>query len=136
MKPFYTLIIGIFLFSLNTSAQITFWTEDFGFFCGTGTQANNYIGFSGQWTVTNTGTNGTSANIWFVSAEENGNLAGECGSACGDDRSLHLGASIGDFGAAYYETGFGGLCDLFGCGDTDKRANSPTIKVSVKIIEL
>ena len=128
MKPIYTLIIGLFLFNLNSKAQITFWTEDFGFFCGTGTEANNYFGFSGPWTVTNTGTNGSSANVWYVSAEENGNLAGECGTACGDDRSLHMGSTfVGDAGALYYESGFPGICDLFGCGDTDKRANSPII---------
>lgn len=128
------LLSALFL-ALNAGAQnVTFWTENFGAGCNSGTYANGYFSFmTGIWTVTSTGFNESGANEWFISAEENGNDAGECGSACGNDPSLHLGADgslVGtDLGAAYYE-GLPGFCDIFECGATDKRAESPVINCS------
>ena len=119
--------------SLNSNAQVDFWTEDFGSGCNSGQQIAAYAGTNGTWTVTSTGSNASGANAWFVSAEENGNPEGQCGSGCGNDRTLHLGAlnsALGtDLGAAYYE-GLAGFCGIFPCGATDKRVESPAINCS------
>jgi hypothetical protein len=110
--------------------QLVFWTEDFGTGCGTGTPANGYGTPNGTWTVVNTGTNDIYANIWYVSAEENGNGAGNCGSGCGTNRTLHVSSDpniSGDVGAAYY-SGDGGW---FGMpSTTNKRVQSPVINCS------
>lgn len=129
------LIFALFsaLAAVSASAQTPFWTEDFGSGCNSGQQVTSYAGPNGNWTVTNTGTNAGGANAWFVSAEENGNDAGFCGSGCGNNRTLHLGAlnsALGtDLGAVYYE-GFDGFCDIVPCGATDKRVESPVINCS------
>lgn len=119
--------------ALSAATQTPFWTEDFGSGCNSGQQVTAYAGPNGNWTVTSTGTNADGANAWFVSAEENGNEEGECGSGCGNNRTLHLGAlnsALGtDLGAAYYE-GLDGFCDFLPCGATDKRVESPTINCS------
>ncbi|MFM7079611.1 MAG: T9SS type A sorting domain-containing protein [Bacteroidota bacterium] len=109
-----------------------FWTENFGLGCSTGNPAAAYSGPNGTWTVSNTGTNDSYANQWYVSATEAGMGVGNCGDGCGNNasltnRTLHLGANtalIGDAGAAYNA---GGLCVLGICVLTDKRAESPTI---------
>ncbi len=116
------------------SQNVVFWTEDFGFGCNSGQYADNYFSINtGIWTVSTLGPEATLPNTWFISAEENGNQAGECGSACGNDPSLHVGADgsfLGtDLGAAYYE-GLDGLCDILDCAATDKRAESPVVNCS------
>ncbi len=116
------------------SQTVVFWTEDFGFGCNSGQYADNFFSINtGIWTVSTLGPEATLPNTWFVSAEENGNEAGECGSACGNDPSLHVGADgsfLGtDLGAAYYE-GLDGLCDIIDCAATDKRAESPVVNCS------
>ncbi len=125
-----SLLLFILLQSHFSSAQII-WTEDFGTGCNQGQMVE---AFNSSWTVTNTGLNENTANAWFVSATENGNVAGTCGSGCGNDRSLHMGANgsfLGtDLGAAYFEGIAGFACDLFGCGATDKRVESPIINCS------
>lgn len=108
---------------------VTLYTEDFGTGCDADFQVTSYNPPSGAWTVSNTGTNVATANIWYVSAAENGNAAGQCGTGCGNDRTLHIGSDptiMGDIGAAYFE-GLSGFCGLFGCGATDKRVESPTV---------
>ena len=118
----------------SSVASVTFWTEDFGSGCNQGNLATAYTGTNGAWTMTNTGTNDTEANTWFVSARENGNAAGACGSGCGTDRSLHLGnVAIPSFflaadGGASYNAG--GYCGLYFCTATDKRVESPVINCS------
>lgn len=114
--------IGI---SASTTPSTTFWTETFdGTLCAAGSGCDvSLVG----WTET-LGTNGGSANKFFVSCRENGNAAGACGSGCGSDQSLHLGSlsnilcSGGDCGAAYNATGAANI--------TDKRAESPAINCS------
>jgi hypothetical protein len=130
MKKLYSLIL---LFAAQTSfAQVTFWTEDFiTSTCGSGTQANGYITPNGTWTVTPSGANDPEANLFFISAKENGNGAGNCGSACGTNHTLHVGANDGfvlDQGASYDA---GGLCSSFSiCVETNSRAESPVIDCS------
>lgn len=104
------------------------WTEPFSNGCTQLCLANGYNG----WSVVSTGTNGTSANEYFLSCQENGNAAGACGSGCGADASLHIGnvstspaaflfCPTGDCGAAY-DGGVGSGTCL-----TSKRAQSPAI---------
>lgn len=114
--------------------QTPFWTEDFGSGCNSGQLVTAYSGPNGAWTVTNTGTNASGANVWYVSAKENGNAAGQCGSGCGTDRTLHVGnVQIlfiqPDGGAAYYDGGIG--CGGFlPCASTSRRVESPVINCS------
>lgn len=105
-----------------------FWTDNFNNGCGQLCLANGYNG----WTVASTGTNGTSANEFYISCQENGNAVGGCGSGCGANATLHVGnvstspaapffCPTGDCGAAY-DAGVGsGTCA------TSKRAQSPVI---------
>ncbi len=124
------ILLLVFLFPLFLNAQtVTVFTDDFGSGCDADNPVTSYTPPSGTWTVTETGTNYSTANIWYVSAAENGNNAGECGSGCGNDRTLHIGSDpsvMGDIGAAYFE-GLASFCNLFGCGATDKRVESPVL---------
>lgn len=111
---------------IKGSAQVVFWTEDFATGCDDGNLASSYTGVNGAWTIVSTGTNVALSNTWYVSASENGNPAGSCGTGCGSDRSLHvgnvdiLGFIPPDGGARYYA---GGLGDA----TTNRRAESPVI---------
>lgn len=114
--------------------QTVIWTEDFGAGCSQGTVASTYSGTNGAWAITATGVNDPEANQWYVSAMENGNAAGACGTGCGTDRSLHVGNSAivafgipADNGAAYNA---GGACGTFFCVATDRRVESPTINLT------
>jgi hypothetical protein len=123
---------------ISLSGQVVeFWNESFGSGCNSGQFATDYFSFTnGQWTITEMGPNADVANTWFVSAEENGNAAGQCGTGCGSDPSLHVGplnSFLGtDIGAAYFE-GLDGFCDILGCGATDKRIESGVIDCSIFI---
>ena len=74
------------------------------------------------WTLnTITGAEGTYPNNWYISCQEDGQMAGACGTACAiSDNSLHVGpnAILGDLGAAYFE----GLATT-----TERRAESGNI---------
>src|SRR5690606_35858382 len=99
MKLFPILLVVGFFHTISFG-QIAYF-EDFGTGCTTGTLATTF-----GWTVTNTGVNQATANIWYVSANERGVGAGNCGIGCGgtESRTLHLGpapAAGGDVGAAY-----------------------------------
>lgn len=118
------------LFSLSlVNSQTIIWSEGFQNGCASNCLANGYIGPEGTWTVTNTGTNGTESNIWYVSGAECGNAATQCGTGCGaTDPSLHIGSNasiFGDIGAAYLNGGAGFFDPL-----TDSRAESPTIDLT------
>jgi len=115
------------LFYSQYNAQV-FWTETFGTGCNTGTLANGFASTNGTWSVTNTGTNGANANVWYVSAEENGQGVGNCGAGCGNNPTLHVGASGLDAGAAYLNGDGGVGLDA----TTDKRAESPVIDCSAE----
>ncbi len=124
----------VFLPVMASAQFVTFWTEDFGSGCNSGQYADTYFGpMTGAWTITDTGPLADTPNNWFVSAEENGNAVGACGTGCGSNRTLHLSADqtiVGtDLGAAYFE-GLDGFCAFFGCGGTDRRVESPVINCS------
>lgn len=130
MKLYLLLLFSLVFVFLSThlKAQQVFWNETFGSGCNTGTLANNETTSNGTWTVTNTGTNGADANVWYISAEENGEGVGNCGAGCGTNPTLHIGPSGTDLGAAYLK-GPGG----FGLdATTDARAESPTINCTGK----
>lgn len=131
------LLSGLILSVLSGSAQI-FWTENFGTGCDAGLLATAATTTNGPWTMSNTGVNQAAANNWYISATANGNPAGQCGSGCGTDRSLHVGATVNalgspatESGALYFE-GLDGLCGFIPCGATNKRIESPTINCSGK----
>jgi HYR domain len=104
------------------------WSEDFATGCDAGNYATGLFTPYGGWTVVDLDVNADDANNWFVSAAENGNGAGNCGSGCGDNRTLHIGMDQSvfghDLGASYYE-GLDGFCGLVPCGTTQKRIESP-----------
>jgi hypothetical protein len=119
-----------------------FWTENFNNGCTSNCQAATYVGANGAWTVTNTGANGPTPNLWFVSCAENGQAVGGCGAGCGANATLHLGAvgtsdcgclvcPSGDCGAAYDACNGATFCG--GVPTTDKRAESPTINCTGKV---
>ena len=118
------IITNLLIFSTLGFSQ-AFWTETFGSGCNQGTLADGFSSPNGTWQVTPTGTNGTLANVWYVSAAENGEGVGNCGAGCGSNPTLHIGSSLGDFGAAYLSEGFG--ADE---ATTDLRAESPIIDCS------
>ena len=80
------LIVLLIALPLASFAQEQVYTEYFGAGCNTGTLLTDYLSPIGaNWTVTETGFNADGANRWFVSAAENGNSPGNCGSGCGSD---------------------------------------------------
>ncbi len=114
------------LFISYTSFSQLFWTESFGTSACTSVLANgcNASG-NGVWLTSNTGTNQSNSNNWFVSAKEAGMGVGACGNGCGTigtltNRTLHVGSTFisVDPGAAY----LAGVSS-----NTDKRADSPLI---------
>lgn len=117
----------IFSFVGFISNSQVFWTETFGSGCNTGTLADGYISSNGEWlTRATVGNNGPDRNIWYISAEENGEGVGNCGAGCGTNPTLHIGPSLLDIGAAY-------LSDDGGIGldpTTDVTAESPFIDCS------
>lgn len=132
------LYFTVLLFQLyNTFSQTIFWVETFGTGCNQGQVANGTVATptNGAWVVSNTGTNGTYANEWYISATEAGMPLNTCGDGCLNNasltnRTLHVGnIAIGalglpaDQGAAYLE----GACGFGFCTDANKRAESPTI---------
>lgn len=118
---------GIILFLIclginDVQAQV-FWTETFGTGCNTGTSADAYTSSNGEWTVyAPVSTNGANANIWYISAAENGEGIGNCGAGCGDQPTLHIGTSTSDLGATYLAGGSNVT--------TNTRATSPIIDCS------
>ena len=109
----------------------TIFYENFNNGCVQLCLANGYNG----WVVNSTGVNGSSANQFYISCQENGNAVGACGTGCGADATLHIGnvstspaaaffCPPGDCGAAY-DAGF-----LDGTCWTSWRIESPTINCS------
>jgi hypothetical protein len=126
------LVLTFVLLSSQANCQqiVEFWTEDFGFGSTPGQLASQYSGIFGSWTMTETGANVGTSNMWFISDEENGNDPGDCGTAGGSNQTLHIGANGSfagtDLGASYYE-GLDVLCDVIDCGATDLRIETPSI---------
>lgn len=115
--------------------QMAIWQENFGSGCNTGQLATAYQGPNGTWTLGSTGSNGTHANQWYVSATEAGMGAGNCGDGCGNtpsltNRSLHIGSvdMLGivpaDPGASYNA---GGLSQIGVTCNSSRRIESPVI---------
>jgi len=139
MKKFYVLLL-IVIPSYSFS-QTVFWTEDFGAGCNQGQLATAATGSNGPWTVTETGFNAEAANAWFISASENGNAIGQCGSGCGNNRTLHISNNFTNTIVPTLDTrawylvadGLDALCGIIpgvNCAATDKRVESPTINCS------
>ncbi len=94
--------------------------------CGTGSAgpcvpgAINFTNVNVTIPTVNTGTNGSSANIWYFSDQESGTGAGNAGNAGCGIPTWHIGSTtLGDIGAAY-DAGSTFLCSFFGiCTNTD-----------------
>lgn len=109
------------------SAGAPIFVEDFD---GNGSTGSNWITSPLNQDI---GVQGTSANLWYISDEENGNAVGACGSANGGNNTLHLSALVpGDVGAAYEIGCTTGcfFCDFFTIcisSGTDRRSQSQDI---------
>ena len=127
MKRFFYFLLFVFTFSLSFS-QAPFWTETFGTGCTSLVMANGLnAGGNGPWVVNYLGAYvpSTGSDEYYVSAEENGNPVGSCGSGCGSNRTLHIGNSSSSLTF---------LCTTGDCGAlynaalaSDQRAESPII---------
>jgi len=77
-----------------------------------------------NWTLNvSTGVNGADNNFWEVDSDEAGMPVGQCGSAGGTNRSLHITSVFNPAGGAAYDAG--GLCPFLFCPETNMRAESP-----------
>lgn len=126
MNKLFTTTVFFFLYQIIL-AQIVY-SEDFGTGCTTGTLATTF-----GWTLTNTGTNESSANTWYISADERGMGAGNCGDGCNgtNNRTLHVGTTLfGDLGASYFESDPSSCISFGWCAITDRRIESPSINCS------
>jgi hypothetical protein len=136
MKKIYSLASLLFL-GLAAHSQV-FWTESFGSGCNRGQAATAYSGPNGSWTSSTTGTNGNTANTWYVSAAHNNTGAGNCGTSCMTssvtNSTLHVSnAAIvipafytvgADSGASYFS---GGVSSFGYVATTNRRVESPLI---------
>lgn len=122
-RYFYSLFL---LFSCYFGfSQAPFWTENFGVGCN---QLQSVAGLNtgnGAWNLFFLTAATSGSNEFYVSATENGNPVGSCGTGCGTNRTLHLANSssatafactTGDCGAAYNAS-----------VGSDVRAESPAI---------
>ena len=121
---FTGLAAGTYTFTVSTSGggggTVTVYSEDFDGNSGAGS----------TWAVTNStiGSQGNSPNIFYISDQESGEAAGNCGVSGTGDNSLHIGSTtLGDLGAAYDA---GGLCPFFWCTNTDRRSFSNNINTT------
>jgi hypothetical protein len=115
-------------FSINSFSQTIFWTETFdGTVCAAGSGCDPSMVV---WTRVSLGGEGSSANRFYVSCQENGFPAGTCGGGCAGNQTLHIGnvstsaaaflfCPTGDCGAAYDASGATEI--------TNTRCQSPTV---------
>jgi hypothetical protein len=124
MKKYFSLLsllLSILLVE-KTTAQV-FWTEDFS---GTNAWNLNVV----------MSTEGSDPNFFVVSDAEGGGItpnlgtAGSCGVANNGNNTLHVTSSFNPLGGASYDAG--GLCGLFTCPMTNRRAESPIINCTGK----
>lgn len=123
----YFISITLIFHVLVGCSQTVIWSEDFD---GNGGAGTNWT--SGGTLNSTIGVQGISANLWYISDQEDGNAPGACGSAGSGDQSLHVSSStLGDLGAAYDASAqcLPGCfaCDFIGfCSDvtTDVRSTS------------
>ena len=103
------LLLFLTLFTASISfSQVTIWQEDFENSCTSGCSAAGVNTGNGAWTLTDNSPSQdgcgftNTPNTFYVSCAENGNDAGQCGTTCSNDESLHVSAqTTGDLGAAY-----------------------------------
>ncbi len=125
------LLCAAFCFSNFQSFSQT-WTEDFqSVNCAAGSGCDaSLVG----WTIVSSGTNGSTANQWYVSIAESGLAAGGCGTGgSGVDQSLHVGNVAGSAAAGFFCPGgdCGAAYDASGANEvTNKRVESPIIDLS------
>lgn len=109
MKRFFYVFLLISSFS-TVFSQVPFWTETFGTGCNQLQSVNGFNGGNGAWNLFFLTAATSGSNEFYVSAAENGNPVGTCGSGCGTNQTLHLANSssatallctTGDCGAAY-----------------------------------
>ncbi len=136
MKILSALLLSASIIASGSAVGQIFWTENFETGAATGLQVSSYSSSNGAWSLAITGTEGADPNMWYVSCQEAGQLAGTCGNTCsaspGLGASLHIGSNsawLGDNGASYDA---GGLCGIVACPQTDRRATSPTINCTGK----
>ncbi len=136
MKILSALLLSASIIASSSAFGQIFWTENFETGAATGLQVSSYSSSNGAWSLAITGTEGADPNLWYVSCQEAGQLAGTCGNTCsaspGLGASLHIGSNpawLGDNGASYDA---GGLCGIIACPQTDRRATSPTINCTGK----
>lgn|SRR5690554_4425924 len=117
------LLYVIFLGANYSQAQV-FWTETFGSGCNAGTVADGFTSSNGAWQIDAPAAgNDADANVWYISAAENGEGDGSCSAGCGTNPTLHIGTKGIDDGANYTNTG---------AVTTDVKAISPVIDCSNK----
>ncbi len=111
------LIATILIFGKGLYAQTVVYSEDFNAVATT-------------WSLNTDPTlEDSNPNVWYISCKEEGNGAGNCGSACPGttgDKTLHISTDMafgGDLGAAYVESGFGFT-------GTNRRAESADINTT------
>lgn len=142
----YVLIAAALLVSPMHGQKVV-WAEDFESGCTQNCAATTFTGANGYWSTMSTGTNGTCANVWFVSCQVNGNAVGGCGSGCAGNETLHIGNNAagctspnscllcptGDCGAVYDPGCPPATCTLCcSCqsSQTSTRAVSPIINLA------
>ncbi len=132
MKKIFTFFSVLLTTITFSSYGQIFWVENFESGSTAGELVTAYTGPNGAWTLTITGTEGTSPNVWYVSCAENGHTTGVCGTGCAAVSptatlaTLHVGSTtLGDLGASY---DVGGVFNT----TTDRRAESPTINCTGK----
>ncbi len=110
MKTKLLLAAASLMFTVFSFSQTVIYSEDFT--------------SGATWTLnTDIGAEGALPNPWFISCQEDGQDAGNCGvpaNCAVPDNTLHVGSGIGDLGAAYAEAGAGTT-------NTDRRAESGDI---------
>lgn len=124
MKKYFSIfsLLLCILFFERSSAQV-FWSENFS---GTNAWNLNVV----------IGTEGSDPNFFVVSDAEGGGItpnlgtAGSCGVANNGNNTLHVTSSFNPLGGASYDAG--GLCGLFTCPMTNRRAESPVINCTGK----
>ena len=134
-----SLFLTLVYFSVTTVwCQQPFWQDNFNNGCAIGCLGSGYIsGVNGAWSVSSTGLNGATANVWYVSCAEDGfPTAFPCGGNCQAvpaDGTAHVGnvststnagiiCPAGDCGAIYDDTSVSEA--------TDTRLETPIINAT------
>ncbi len=112
-----SLIIMLLCGTWFAKAQV-FWFENWTS-CSCDSLCTSYTGPNGAWAITNIGTQGAAANVWYFSYKEQGLGRNACGSAIGTRASAHVGNVSASPNAAL-------LCPYGDCGALNDDAPSTT----------